>query len=509
MKQLSICILTSIIPSVALAAAADSTSVVDRTVEAMRPAHTIFARSFDNPAVKQWMLPTSHNSIAISYAHDKQSEAVNPQLGDGSNVAAFDADAYIKHGSSTLWGSAFYRNGKQYNIECNETSDASLIYPYFTTDEIGGDMNLEQYYFAGGFADTRGSVAWGGTLSYLAGLYYRNVDPRPRNVTGCLDASLGVAYRTVSDYFTGVSVNFRKYKQSNDIEFVSEMGSSIIYHATGLGSHYYRFAGTGDAAYYNGYRYGATANFYPASGSGLIASVGVSRFTFKKILTDLNRLPLNEVWHNELNAQLGYSMTKGNSTGSVAVCYDVYRRHGKENIFGDAATSIYPQIGYLEMYADNYYDFSLQGLYEYRDAKNRLLSVAPKVGYSHNRQVYADPRRDWLLNKVDAAATVTGAIAPAKQWLLSAELGYELSAPLSSSELIVTGETVSEMSLIDVLQRSFAYQSENQHRYNISVSATRTLTERYALQLAVDYTRTQYANSVHGNTIISSIKLIF
>jgi hypothetical protein len=508
MKHLSICILSCLAPAVAVAAT-DSLTVVDREVEALRPAHSTFAQSFDNPAVKQWMLPVSHSTIAVAYEHSKQSQAVDPQLGDGTNVASFDADAYIKHGSSTLWGRAYYHNGKQYNIECNETSDANLIYPYFTTDEIGGDMNLEQYYFAGGFADTRGRIAWGGTLSYLAGLYYRNVDPRPRNVTGCLDASLGVAYRTVSDYFVGASANFRKYKQSNDIEFVSEMGSSIIYHATGLGTHYYRFAGTGDAAYYNGYRYGITANIYPASGSGFIASVGMSRFTFKKILTDLNRLPLNDVWHNQLTAQLGYSLTSGTHTAQVAANYDVYRRHGKENIFGDAATSIYPQIGYLEMYADNYYAFSLQGLYEYRDAKNRLLSVAPKVGYSHDRQVYADPRRDWLLNKVDAAVTVNGAISPAKKWLVAAELQYELSAPLSSSALVVTGETVSELSLIDVLQRSFTYQANNQHRYGIGASATRALNTRYALQLLLNYARTQCTNSVHANTIISSIKLIF
>ena len=293
-------------------AASDTLTVVDRALEAMLPSHAVFAQSYENAAIKQWMLPVSHNSLALSYAHDKQSQAVNPQLGDGSNIGAFDANAYIKNGSSTIGGRAYYNNGKQYNIECNETSDAELIYPYFTTDEIGGDMNVERYYFGGGFADRHGRVAWGGTLSYLAGLYYRSVDPRPRNVTGTLDASLGIAYNFVSDYFAGVSGNFRKYKQSNDIEFVSEMGLSIIYHATGLGTQYNRFAGTGDNAYYNGYRYGFTANVYPASGRGFVASVGVSRFTFDKILTDLNRLPLNSVWHNALTAEIGYAHEVGN-----------------------------------------------------------------------------------------------------------------------------------------------------------------------------------------------------
>jgi hypothetical protein len=501
-------ILFTLAPVSALAAG-DSINVVDRTVEAMRTSHTFFEQSYDNPAIKQWMLPVSHNTLALSYTNDHQTEAVDQQLGNGSDIAAFNADAYIKNGSSTIWGSAFYNNGKQHNIMCNETSDAALIYPYFTTDEIGGCLNVERYYFAGGFADRHGRIAWGGTLSYLAGLYYRNVDPRPRNVTGSLDASLGIAYNTFGDYFAGVSVNFRKYKQSNDIEFVSEMGKSIIYHATGLGTQYNRFAGTGDNAYYNGYRYGATVNLYPESGSGFIASVGLSRFTFKKILTDLNRLPLNSVWHNALNAQAGYAHRAGNHTAQVAVDYDVYRRHGKENIFGDASTSIYPQIGYLEMYADNYYAFALSGLYEYRDARNRLLSVSPRVGYSHDRQVYADPRRDLLLNRVNASLKAKGAVSPAQNWLVAAELGYEYIAPLSSSQLVITDATANESSLIAVLEHAYVYQSNNQSNIAASASITRSINSRYALQLSADYVRTQYTNSVHANTITTSIKFIF
>lgn len=507
MKKLliSICCLAS----ATLLSAQDTLSVADRTVIAMRSNRTLFAQSFDNPAVKQWMLPTSFSSLEVYYNHQKQSQAVNPQLGNSSNIAAFNADAYIKHGSSTLWGEAFYNNGKQYNIECNETSDANIIYPYFTTDEIGGNMNVERYYFGGGFADTRGRWAWGGKLSYLAGLYYRNVDPRPRNITGTLDAAIGAAFRASGNYFTGLSVNFRKYKQSNDIEFVSEMGSSIIYHATGLGTHYNRFAGTGDAAYYNGYRYGATANLYPSSGNGFIASVSASRFTFNKILTDLNRLPLCSVWHNNLDVQVGYSHSTAKHTAAGAVNYNVYRRHGKENIFGDAATSIYPQIGYLEMYADNSYSFSVKGLYEYHDSKNRLLSVIPNFGYSHDRQIYADPRREMLINDFNAGINVKGAIAAAANWLVAAEVGFNYKSPLSESEFVITDAADSEKSLIDVSERYFNYASNNQSQITAAVSVTRAISKKYALQLAVDYTHTSYVDNVNDNTIKTSIKFIF
>jgi hypothetical protein len=475
----------------------------------MQSFRSVFEQSYNNPAVKQWMMPVSYSELAISYKHDSQTEAVDPQLGDGSNIGGFDADAYIKNGTSTLWGRAYYHAGKQFNIASNETSDAALIYPYFTTDEIGGDMNMEQYYFAGGYADSQGRWSWGGTLSYLAGLYYRNVDPRPRNVTGSLDASLGAAYRVVSDYRLGASINFRKYKQSNDIEFVSEMGSSVIYHATGLGTHYNRFAGTGDAAYYNGYRYGATLNFYPKSGDGLIASMDLSRFTFDKILKDLNHLPLCSVWHNALNLQVGYSQSKRNQTVSLAFNYDYSRRHGKENIFGDASTSIYPKIGYLEMYADNRYAFGFTGLYEYHDSQNRLLSVLPKVSYSHQRQIYADPRREMLINDISASVDVKGAISPDEKWLVATQVGYGYVAPLNSCNLSILDPIDSEASLISATDLYYNHYSNNHSQVSANLSATRSLTSQYALQLSVGYEYSKYVGGLNDNEITTTIKFIF
>jgi hypothetical protein len=509
MNKCTINILSLLLTAVgANAAESDSLSVLNRTIDAMQQHSQLFNESYDNPAIKQWMMDVSHSTLSVAYEYDKQSDAINPQLGDGFGVGSFNADSYIKNGTSTLWGKAFYRNGKQWNVECNETSDAELIYPYFSTDNVGGDLNMEQYYFAGGFADTRGRWAWGGTLSYLAGLYYRNVDPRPRNVTGKLDVAVGAAYHITKDYYGGLSVNFRKYKQSSDIEFVSEMGSSIIYHATGLGTHYNRFAGTGDASYYNGYRYGATFNLYPSSGNGVIASVGASRFTFDKVLTDLNKLPLCSVWHNELQAQVGYARRTHGQDWAVAVNYDVYRRHGRENIFGDASTSIYPQIGYLEMYADNYYSAEVRGLYEVH-SQQRMLSIMPAVGYNHRRQVYIDPRRDMLLNNRYASLQLSGAIIPHQKWLIAVKCGLDYVAPLKSSNLQLTSPVESEAMLLDVLQRHYDYLSNNQMKLNVGVSASRCVNQNYALQLAVDYIRTDYTHSVYDNLITSAIKFIF
>jgi hypothetical protein len=488
---------------------ADTATVLARAALWQRGARLLFAPSYDNPALRQWMFAASYSELSLSFCYDRQSEAYDPQLGDGSRVAAFDADAFIKSGSMTVWGSAAYRNGQQDNVLCNEASDAALVYPYFTTDEVGGDLATEQYAFAGGFGNMRGNWVWGGTLAYAAGLYYRDVDPRPRNVTGTLDASLGVAHRLCGDYYGGVSVSGRKYKQTDDVEFVSEMGSSILYHATGLGTHYSRFAGTGDAAYYDGYRYGATVNLYPRSGAGLIASAGFSRFTFDKVLTDLNHLPLCSVWHNAFTAQLGYAHHTDLHTAALALDYDFYRRHGKENIFGDATTSIYPKIGYLEMYADNSYGGTLTAIYEYHDAHRRLLSIQPAAGYSHRRQVYADPRREWLLNAVNARMDVRGAVAPSARCLLTLDAGYAYTKPLSSSQLVIIDAVANEASLIAVTQQAYANSAHDSQQCTATLSALRSLTERYAVQLSLSASSLRYYGGEHDDRLTAAVKFVF
>ena len=85
-------------------------------------------------------------------------------------------------------------------------------------------------------------------------------------MTGLLAVSAGAGRRIAGSYFGALSLNYAKYKQTDDIDFVSQLGVEKIYHLTGLGNHYCRFAGVGAESYYNGNRYGLTANLYPSSG---------------------------------------------------------------------------------------------------------------------------------------------------------------------------------------------------------------------------------------------------
>ena len=389
------------------------------------------APAYENPAVKQWAMKRSASDIGGGYLNERQNRALDPQLGSGNREWSFAADTYLKYKTSTLWGDASYHNGKQFDVKYNETSDPDLVYPYLTADTVGGDLNYEKYIFGGGYADHSGKWAWGAAIHYQAGLYYRAVDPRPRNVTGMLDVSVGGAYKVIADYYFGISVNYRKYKQTNEIEFKNQMGDEKIYHLTGLGTDYRRFAGLGDDSYYNGHRWGLTANIFPSSGSGLTATANLSRFTFSKILTELNKLPLADCHHNELTAQIGWLQPGRSNDWAATVDARLYRRHGYENRFGDPSSNIYPQTGSDWMYADNAQQLKATVLWQYHTPKGFLAWIKPSFSYFHRCESYAKPnlheKHDLTNGSVDALISI-----PCREWRFTASangtVGNEVKA---------------------------------------------------------------------------------
>lgn len=81
--------------------------------------------------------------------------------------------------NSKTWGNAYFKKGKREKVEWNETSDYLMVYPYVVADSVGGDMDFEEYYFAG---DTRRNinVSLGGICQLRALIEYRENRSPPR-----------------------------------------------------------------------------------------------------------------------------------------------------------------------------------------------------------------------------------------------------------------------------------------------------------------------------------------
>lgn len=466
-------------------------------------------RSFQNPAIRQWMLPISYSALSGGYVNGRQSQPVDPKLGDGIDFGYVAADSYIKHKSSTLWGAASYRNGRQRSVVWNESSDAALIYPYFTADSIGGDLNMEQYGFSGGYADRNDRWAWGAEIGYTAGLYYRDVDPRPRNVTGRLDIAAGGAMRIGSTaYHAGVSVNYRKYKQTCSIEFVNELSDNRIWHLTGLGTHYERFAGSGYSHYYNDNRIGVTANLYPDMGRGAVFSASFSRFSFDHILTSLNKLPLQSVADNRLDVEAGWLAPGSRHDYAATVAMTYKKRTGSENIFGDPSNNIYPQIGAMAMYSHTYFDVSARLLWQWRPDGGTLLAVTPKGSYSRNRTAYMDPYRYTLMSHIDAGLDVYGDRGFGKMWRAGFSASFRYMAPVNS-EIDFTIEPQTPIGMQTIETQSFDILSGRYYSLGAEIHASRAINDRFALMLSAAYSHGSYIKGIHSHDISTSISFIF
>lgn len=466
----------------------------------------IVSLPYVSPVVNQWRMGSSLTEVGGGYGYRNDSHIVDARLGDGETGFDLGAMTYTKHRSSTLWGHGRYTNSTINNVVWNESADADLLYPYLTADSIGGDINRETYSFGAGYADHTDRWAWGASLSYLAKLEYRSVDPRPRNVAGTLDLAIGGAYRIANNYFAGGSLYWRRYKQSNDIVFKSEMGVAKIFHLTGLGSHYYRFAGTGLSSSYSGNRYAVSADIYPASGKGLYASAHFSRFTFQKLLVDLNKLPMARAWHNSFEAEAGWLSDSWGITADVAV----YRRHGIENVFGDATSGQYPLIDSNEMFADNSVAAGIAGRYIASLTPSSCITFSLHTDWAHRTMAYIQP---YSYTEVSSASVYVSSrynAVVAGRWIVGFEAGFKVDAPFDCSINLDDSNDTEVDGLIAVERAVYEYYSHLRLSPRCSASVSRSVFDKYFISLGLSWRLTRSTTlDIDTNAFATKLALLF
>ncbi len=483
---------------------ADSATVMQRVRRNALETEQLLSLPWSNPAVMQFRQDYSFSEVKVGYNSRRENYAVDVQQGDKDHTLLFDAATYMKYRNTTLWGEAYYHNGRIDGINWNETSEPTVVQPYLLADSVGGNMNVERYSFMGGWARYGNRLALGASIGYTAGLYYRNVDPRPRNVTADLDVRAGIGYNVWRDYVLAASINYKKYKQTNNVAFYSELGNDKIFHLLGFANDYSRFAGTGIQTYYNGNRFGASLNFYPSTGEGLTASVEASRFTFNNIITQLNKLPMAHVSHNELRAEAGWIA----ADWGVKACVEASRRVGTENVFGDPAGSVYSQIGAIAMSFQNIFVASVDGVLQHRFG---LLTLAahPAVGYHHYNEIYVDPASCKQVNTMNYGLKMKGSAQFGWRTHLSLALGVNHQSP-TSSELLLNDDVKPELAgLQRVVVANFNYLSDKRTMLLAALDATVAINVKYALHVCAQWQHTNFVLSTHRDELNLSLGFVF
>ena len=383
----------------------------------------VFALPFDNPSMKYLWNSASLTEIYLGGTYQHADLPVLVQEGNGQRYGSVEVASFLRKENCSLWGRAYYKNGKQTGRCWNETSDYALLYPYVMGDTLGGSLRSEQYYFSGGCAYRLSRYVVGVEGSYKAAIEYRNADPRPKNLTGDLKARIGLSRYLGASYLLGIDVAARKYKQTNDLVFYDELGVPNIYHFTGLGSDYYRFRGAKGESFYKGHAFGGGLTLLPVAPEGVSAALRYGKFKFDKVISSLNELPMASVDEDQLRAEMGWRDQRGTGLHKSIGCgFGYTRRRGTENIFGTPSGNIFTQLGAQEKYMNKIYSGGLAGTLAYTFPGGGSITLLGRADYLKVETTYLFPAREMQLSFTTAQLDLRAAF-PHKQWIFSGAIG--------------------------------------------------------------------------------------
>lgn len=335
--------------------------------------------AWSNPASKTLCIMPYHSTIKIKFLTAPKAFHKIPQLGNGENYIHFSANTFQQISKKdVIWGKAEYKNGKKLNVIWNETSDFLKLFPYVMADDRGGDMKYEQYELYGGYAIKHKKSYIGAELGYHALSEYRDFDPRPNNNSAELKCNIGYGYNLNKNYALMGSFTLGRYKQTNTLIYLNELGAGIEYHITGLNNDFIRFSGTSNNCFFKGNSLGTSIGLVPINGKGFSINLGYNTEWIKKVLTNLNRLPINSLKNKLISSEAVYY---GHNKG-IKLYFLHNRRIGKDNIFGEPTGNLYKQIGGIKQFSSTYTKLLITGIYKTNIKKKWYIETEPSIGFT-------------------------------------------------------------------------------------------------------------------------------
>ncbi|WP_166919635.1 DUF6850 family outer membrane beta-barrel protein [Flavobacterium poyangense] len=444
--------------------AQDSTSVLLRIHENVSPAATFSNAFYSNPANRHFLHRYSLSEFSTNYSTESQQTNIR-QLGNGISQFLINAQSYYKIDSeNTVFGSAFYKNGRRKNVRWNESSDYQVIYPYVTADSIGGDLSYEEYAFKGGYAKDFRKMTLGIAAEYRALLEYRDRDPRPKNTVSDLKVTAGISGNIGDHYAIGTSFKVQKYTQSNNLKFFSELGAPAVYHMTGLGMYNNLLTGNKMSSFYDGKGYGANVQLFPRDHNGFAVSIGYNHFEYEKIMTEFQNLIASGISEQGYEGEVSYLKKTEEQVLGAKIGFSYTDRTGTENIFDNQSTTSYVKISDYIKYTNEVASVVISGLY-YVPNPELSWSVAPSFNLKNSAEKYIDPLRtidisqgagklDFSASKLFDRSLINVSASFEHNWILDAKMNL--------SDRIKTNQ------IFEMLDYNFAYLSSAYSKVNLT-----------------------------------------
>ncbi|MFW0735684.1 DUF6850 family outer membrane beta-barrel protein [Flavobacterium sp. T12S277] len=484
--------------------AQDSTSVLVRVQEDLSPEQNFVGTFYSNPANQRYARRYSLSELSADYSSASQ-QTNTQQLGNGIGQFLINAKSHYKmNPENTVFGNAYYKNGKRKKVHWNESSDYQIIYPYVTADSIGGDLSYEEYSFSGGYTKAFSKMNLGISANYRALMEYRDTDPRPKNTVSDLKVSTGISVNIGDHYVLGSALNLQKYTQSDNLKFFSELGAPAVYHMVGLGVYNKLLTGNKLSSYYDGRGYGGSLQFFPKDRSGFGLSAGYNRFDYEKIMTEFQNLVASAILENSYEAAVSYSKKSEEKFWGTKIGLFYTNRAGTENIFDNQSTTSYIKIAEHTKYTNQVTSVVFSGLYVI--PKPALTwSVAPSFNLKNTAEKYSDP-----LRTVDIQQGI-GRMDFAVSKLLSPSL-INLSASLEHNWILSSDRTLSDRKtnqIFDLLDSNFAYLSAGYSKVNLAARWDYTYKPDLNFFVKTSFDYYNYSKNVNNTFYQMSLGLTF
>lgn len=453
-----------------------------------------------SPALRNIIEEPSLSRIGLKGISSPSATSRIPQLGNGMRAFKVEATSLQHLGNNDLvWGNASYENGRKYSVVWNETSDFLQLYPYVMGDPRGGDLNFEEYKLNGGYSKRIDRIYYGVELGYRALSEYRDRDPRPNNTVADLYGRLAFGYGISAGYALAMNVDAGKYKQTNELAFYNELGAQKVFLLTGVGNDFARFSGNSNNSFYKGHNLGVSLSLASRNGFGWMADVGYMFSQRERILSDLNRMPLNKLKVEKLSASVALIRQQY----GMRIRGEYSDRKGFDNLFGDPSGSVYPQIGTKEQYNGSVADITADGYWTSNLNSGHLWSIAPSVGFRSIRNSHKDSG-----NRFNSDNLLIGLKGGMNYIFGKNMIGAKADV---SHRFNVSSKTdifySCDPSLTTVIQQIDRYFDKGETSFGISAEYSRQVWGNKALSLGFGWQHAMYLDGENSNRYEANIAL--
>lgn len=351
-----------------------------------------------NPALRVFSADTALSEVSVvCRASSRLMSSVEEGDKWRSVSAEGRADMRISDGWRA-WGDAAYGRSVRAGVRWSESSDVAEVWPMAVADTVGGDKDGESYAFRAGFAWSGRGGGAGLEVSYSSLCEFRMVDPRPKSDAVSAEVRLGGAWQ-LKRASLGAFGLLRKYSQDVDIDFYNVQGArATIYHMTGLGTDYSRFAGAYDEAVFKGRTVGGGLQFRGFAN----AQVEFSHRHMEKILPDVQNALISETLGDRLSFEMSRPGVMGGWQTGLSVFGSVKRLNLKTIIYDDGAKG-YRQIAVRQPYEQKGVNVGLAALMR----KDGVATLRAAASYGSHFEENTDARREIDVKDVRARLSVS------------------------------------------------------------------------------------------------------